>query len=345
MKKIIALSLVLVLALGVFSGCGGKNKEVLSLYTWGDMFPEEVLADFTKETGIEINYSTFDFDETMFAKLEADTKGVYDLVIADDYIIPSVVEAGLAQPLDLSKIPNSANVNPIYKGQFYDPADEYTIPYGAGVQTIVYDPSLVDIEINGYKDLLDPSLKDSIGIIGNYRVINGAALKILGESYNTEDVKKIEEAGAVLKELSPNIRLIKDDNLQNDLISGEVGAAIMYTSQVTLAKMARPDLKVVFPEEGIGFGIMLNFIPAKAPNPEAAYKFMDYILRPEVSAKCFEHNGYYTTNKASEDYVSAEFKDFIVLPEDLGKNIEILEPVSPEAEEAHSRVWSEFKVN
>jgi len=79
---------------------------------------------------------------------------------------------------------------------------------------IVFDPGLVDIDIKGYADLFHPSLKDSVGIIANYRVINGLALKVLGESYNTEDISKIEAAGEKLLELAPNIRVIKDDNLQ-----------------------------------------------------------------------------------------------------------------------------------
>ena len=127
-------------------------------------------------------------------------------------------------------------------------------------------------------------LEDNLGIIDNFRVVNGMALKVLGESYNTEDTAAIEAAGDKLLELAPNIRLIKDQNTQDDLLSGEVGAAVLYTSQATMAKMANPDLEVVFPEEGIGFGIMAQFIPANAPNAENAYKFIDYILQPEVAA-------------------------------------------------------------
>lgn len=82
---------------------------------------------------------------------------------------------------------------------------------------------------------------------------------------------------AKLLELAPNIRLIKDDNLQDDLISGEISAGVMYTSQVTMACLANPDLKVVYPSEGIGFGIMAQFVPVNAPNPDAAHAFIDYI--------------------------------------------------------------------
>lgn len=344
MKKFLAIVLVLALSIGVFASCGKKEDAgELNLFTWEGMFPEEILSGFTEETGIKINYANFDYDETMLAKLEADKSGSYDLVIADDYIIQTVIEKDLAQKLDKSQLENFSNINPYYQGQFYDPTDEYTVPYGAGVQTIVYDPEKIDLDIKGYGDLWDESLADSLGIIGNYRVINGAALKVLGESYNTEDIATIEKAGEKLMELTPNIRVIKDDNLQNDLITGEISAAIMYTSQVTMAKMSKPELKVVFPEEGIGLGIMAGFIPASAKNADNAHKFLEYLLRPEIAKQAFEYIGYYSTNQAADDLIADEFKEFLTLPADFHGEMEMIQPIGPEAEDAHSKAWTEFK--
>ena len=338
-NKMISLVLSAVLLLAVLAGCGeaessSKGGEVssavqtedtslkgstLNLFTWEGMFPQEVLDGFTEETGVKINYVNFDFVET---------------AISED----------LVQKLDPSKLSNYKSINPVYQGQFFDPEDEYTVPYGAGVQTIVYDPSLVDLEITGYADLWDKSLEDSVGIIASSRVIDGMALKVLGESYNTEDISKIEAAGQKLLELAPNIRLIKDDNTQDDLLSGEISAAVMYTSQVTMAKMQNPELKVVFPKEGIGFGIMAQFIPSNAPNAEAAYLFMDYILRPEISAKCYEFLGYYCTNKDADALISEEYREFLTLPEDFkAEKMEMIENISAEALEAHEKVWTAFK--
>lgn len=345
MKKI-AVILASVMLAGAMTSCGGSGGEngTLNLYTWEGMFPDEVLSEFEDTTGIRINYVNFDYDETMLMKLQAAEGGDYDLVIADDYIIETVISEGLAQKLDKSKIPSIGNVNSLYTGQFYDPTDEYTVPYGAGVQTIVYDPDNVDITINGYADLWDSSLADSVGIISNYRVIDGMALKVLGESYNTTDTSAIARAGERLNELAPNIRLIKDDYIQDDLLSGEIDAAIMYTSQVTMAKVANPNLEVVYPEEGIGFGIMAMFIPSEAPNADAAHKFIEFILDPERGAKCYEHLGYYCTSSAAEEYISEKYRDFLTLPSDFGKDdMEMIENITSEADDAHISVWNEFK--
>ena len=131
----------------------------------------------------------------MLAKLEAANGGDYDVIIADDYIIERAIELGLLQKLDKEKISNFGNINPIYQGQFYDPTDEYTVPYGAGVQTIVYDPAAVGFEVKGYKDLWDASFANNVAVTANYRVIVGMAEKVLGYSYTTNDLAEIDAAG------------------------------------------------------------------------------------------------------------------------------------------------------
>lgn len=352
------LALALAGSLALLSGCGqaasssesassaaasAAGDTQLNLYTWEGMFPQEVLDGFTAETGIQINYSSFDTDETMLAKLEAAKGGDYDLVIADDYIVETAISEGLVAKLDKTKLSNLGNVNPIYQGQFFDPEDAYTVPYGAGVQTIVYDPTLVEKPITCYADLWDESLKDNLAVIGNYRVVDGMALKVLGESYNTEDPAVLEQAKAKLLELAPNIRLIKDANTQDDLLSGEVGAAVMYTSQVTTACLANPDLQVVYPTEGVGFGIMAQFIPSNAPHSDAAHAFIDYILRPEVAKSCFEWMGYYCTNKAADSLIDPAYRSFLTLPEDFDGKTEMIQNVSAETEEIHAQMWTEFK--
>jgi len=340
MKKITLSVFVLCLAL-LASGCGKKSS--LTLYTWDEMFPQEVLRGFEKETGIRINYVNFDTDETMLTRLQAARGGNYDLVIADDYIIELAIAEGLVRKLDKSKLSNYRNINPIYQKQFFDPADEYTVPYGAGVMTIVYDPIRVNKPIAGYADLWDPSLANRVGIIGNFRVINGMALKVLGYSYNTGNPGAIRSAGEILLQLAPNIRLIRDDHLEDELISEEISAGVMYTSQVTVAKMTKPELEVVFPKEGIGFGIMAGFIPINAPNPDAAYAFLNYILDAQRGARCFEYLGYYSTYSASDPLIDPEYKEFLTLPAGFNINMEMIQAVSPEAEETHNLVWTEFK--
>ena len=342
---IIPIVMILVFCMpgNLFAGGSRQRQRTLTLYTWAEMFPQEILDGFEKASGYRINYVNFDYGETMLSRLESSGGSGYDLIIVDDYILESVIQSGLAQKLDFSKLPNRRNINPIYQKQFYDPTDEYTIPYGAGVQTIVYDPVKIPLNITGYADLWDTSLRNRVGTIDNYRVINGLALKVLGRSYNTTSLDDIRAAGARLLGLAPNIRLIKDDQLQDDLLSGEIDAAVMYTSQVTMAVMENPNLRVVFPKEGIGFGIMAGFIPSKASNPDAAYAFLDYIMDARRGAECFEWLGYYSTYSGSDPYISPELKEFLTLPAGFNVNMEMIQNITPEADAEHSRVWTAFK--
>ena len=135
-----------------------------------------------------------------------------------------------------------------------------------------------------------------------------------------------------------NIRLIQDDNTQNSLLNGEASVAFLYTSQVTQVLAENPDLKVVYPEEGLGFGIMGAFIPSEAPNKAAANEFLNYILEPENAAKCMDYIGYYNTVKTADDLVNPD----LVVPDSVTKG-EIIQNVSAEADEAYNKNWTEFK--
>lgn len=340
-KKIIAMLLCTAMVGTMLTGCGEKKEEdnrELVLYTWEGLFPQEVLDSFEEEKGIKIISSNFDSNETMLEKVQQSDGKDYDLVIGDDYIIEQVVNSGLAKELDKAKLTNYGNINPLYQSQFYDPDNKYTIPHGAGIPLIVYDPEQVDFEIKGYGDLWNPELEDKIATIASYRAIEGMVLLTMGKSMNEEDPAVIKEAGEKLKELAPNIRMIQDTNTQNALLNGEAAVGILYTSQVIAALAENPDLKVVYPEEGLGFGIMNFYIPKNAPDTEEAYEFLDYILEPEVAAECFNFLGYYCTNKAADELVNPD----LVVPDSVTKG-EIIQNVSQEAEEVYNQNWTEFK--
>lgn len=338
-KRILAVFLCTLMAGTTLTGfhSAGDDKELV-LFTWEGMFPQEVLDDFEAETGVKVIYSNFDTDETMLEKLSMAKGGDYDVVVADDYILESVIAEGLAEKLDKDSLENIENINPLYQGQFYDPEDAYTIPYGAGIPLIVYDPEQVDTEIKSYADLWDASLEDSIALTANYRVINGITQLSMGKSMNEEDVDVIKETGEKLLTLAPNVRLIQDDNTQNALLNGEASVGFLYTSQVMAALAENPDLEVVYPEEGLGFGILGMFIPSEAPDKDAAYAFVDYIMQPEVAAKCTDYVGYYSTNKAADELVDPQ----LVVPDEVTDG-EIVQNVSQEADAQYQKNWTEFK--
>ncbi len=342
-KKIISLVLVTVMMTAILSGCAGKKQQELNLYTWAEYVPADVIADFEKSTGIKVNYSNFETNEEMLAKLENSKGGDYDLVIASDYIIKIAAEEGLISKLDKTKIPNYSNIDSIFQGFFYDSENNYTVPYAPGIPLIVYNPEQVKIDITGYESLWDPSLKDSIGIMDTERVIDGIALKTLGESFNTEDLKVIQKAGDKLLELAPNIRILSQDQTQDYLLSGEVNVAFLFTSQVAKALQANPNLKVVYPKEGLGFGVDALFIPSKAPNSDNAHKFLNYILQGEEGAKISSQIFYLCPNKAAYEFLPKEFqKSLVISATDIPKG-EFIQDVNAEATALHNKIYTAFK--
>jgi spermidine/putrescine-binding protein len=330
--------------------CLSAQNRQLVIYTWEEMIPQEIFDDFTRETGVEIVLRTFELNEDMLIELEMADGGEYDLVIADDYIVEFAIMEGLAQKLNKNLLSNFKNINPFYQHQFYDPNDEYTVPYGAGIQSILYDPAKVNFEIQGFSDLWNPALRKRVGITANYRVINGMVLKTMGKGYNEADPAIIDAAGERLISLAPNIGIIHDMDLDDHILDGTIDVGLMYTDQVFKALMENPNLKMVYPKEGIGFGIMPAFIPVNAPNAEAAHWFLNAIMEKRRGAQCFEYLGYFCTFSASEPYLDPEYRDYLLLPTEVRNgivvnkfgNYELMLNLTEEAEAAHARIWDAF---
>ena len=157
---------------------------------------------------------------------------------------------------------------------------------------IVYNPDMVKGEITSFSDLWDPQFKDSVALLDDARVMIGATLKTLGYSYNTTDDAQLAEAKDKLLTLKDNVRMLDYDTAYQSLLSGEVSAAYLFTPQAVIAQQENPNLVAVFPKEGIGFGIDSLVIPVKAPHPDNAHLFLDYLMRPEVAAHVAEYQLY-----------------------------------------------------
>lgn len=344
-KKIIAVVTAGVMAAGMLQGCSGGNKGAgeLNIYTWAEYVPQSVIDGFEQETGIKVNYTNFEANEEMLAKLETSKGGEYDIIIASDYIVKIAADEGLVKEIDKSKVPNFQNIDPVFQNFFYDPENTLTVPYGPGIPLIVYDPAKVDMEITGYESLWDASLEDRVALMDSERVVMGMALKVLGESFNTEDQEAIRKAGDKLMELAPNIRLLSQNQTQDFLLRGEVDVAFLFTSQVVLALQANPDLKVVYPREGMGFGVDAAFIPSQAPNSDNAHAFLNYILTGEVGADISMETKYLCPNQAAYEYLSDDFKKSLVVSVDDIPNGEFIQDVSPEATSLHEEIWTGFK--
>ncbi|GHU67241.1 hypothetical protein FACS1894184_06720 [Clostridia bacterium] len=333
--------------LGVFAcpALAAAEEPVLNIFTWELYIDyDTVIAPFEQATGIHVNYTNFTSNEEMLAKLEAVNGGEYDIVLASDYALDILRNQSLLLTLDKAQIPNFVNIDPGYQGQYFDPNDEYTVPYAAGTPLIVYDERYVDVDITGYDSLWDPSLADSIVIMDDARNVVGITLKTLGQSFNVQDADILAQAKEKLLKLKPNIRALNYDTPHNLMISGEATVGYMFTPQIIWAMSENPNLKLVYPKEGIGFGIDALVIPVNAPHPGNAHAFLNFALQPEIGAAIFEVQNYLNCNQAAAPYLSEDYKDNPVLfvPAELLKDAEYIEDVG-DATPIFDEIWTAFK--
>ena len=350
MKKLFALLLALTM-LGACAAAETTNQvdePVLNIFTWeGYIDYETVIKPFEEETGIKINYATFASNEEMYEKLSAAKGGEYDIVLASDYMLNTTREAGLMQKFDPAIVNNFANLNPDFTHQYFDPDSEYVVPYVSGIPLIVYDPSVVDIEIKGFNDLWNPALKDSIGLIDDARVTIGMVLLSMHQSMNTTDDAVLAEAAEKLAALKDNIHVLEYENLHNYLVSGDVSVAYTFTPFVALALDANPELKVVWPEEGLGFGIDGCFIPVNAPHAKNANTFLEYLLRPDVASICAQWQYYCSPNAAAQEVLPDWYKQnpvFSGIYDRIG-DAEYVKNLPSEDEQKFQDIWTTFKLS
>ena len=345
MKKTLSLILALLVVLMALPACAEEEK-VLNIFTWdGYIDYETVIKPFEEQTGIKSNYAPFSSNEEMYKKLEENGASEYDVVLASDYILNASREAGMMQPLNKEVLTNWGNLDERFLSQYFDPDNEYVVPYVSGIPLIVYNPDYVDIDIKGFNDLWDESLKDSIGLIDDARVTIGMVLLSMGQSMNVTDDEILAQAKEKLFALKDNIHMLEYENLHNALIAGDISVAYTFTPFVALALDANPDLKLVYPEEGIGFGIDGLFIPKNAPHPENANLFLNYLMDAQVAATTVEWQYYCSPNKAALEVVADWYKNnevFTGLYDHLDEGEYIMNLGADEAK--FQDIWTEFKL-
>ena len=350
MKKILCVLLALLALASVACAetVNSEDKPVLNIFTWeGYIDYETVIKPFEEETVIKVNYATFASNEEMYEKLKAAHGGDYDIILASDYMLNTVREAGLMQKFDASIVTNYGNLNEGFTHQYFDPDNEYVVPYVSGIPLIVYNPAEVDVEIKGFNDLWNPALKDSLGLIDDARVSIGMVLLSMGQSMNTTDEAVLAEAAEKLDALRANIHVLEYENLHNYLVSGDIDVAYTFTPFVALALDANPDLEVVWPEEGLGFGIDGCFIPVNAPHAKNANLFLEFLLRPEIASICAQWQYYCSPNAAAQEILPDWYKEnpvFNGIYDRIG-DAEYIKNLSSADEQKFQDIWTKFKLS
>lgn len=286
--------------LGLFS-FNVAAAEQLIVYNWADYLPKEVLTRFTKETGIRVKYSTYDTNEVMYAKVKTLGGGGYDIVVPSTYYIDRMRKEGLLAELDKSRLPNLANLDTKVLDQPYDPGNVYSVPYLWGSTGIAVRPDRKGHapDIRSWADLWRPDLKRQLLLIDDVREVFMMALRVLGYSGNTRNEAEIAAAYDKLKELMPNVKVFNAESPKDAYLSGEVRVGMIWNGEAFMAQKELRDLRFVMPAEGPSLWMDNLAIPKNAPNPVAAHRFIDFLLRPEIAKVIAEEIGYTSPNLAA----------------------------------------------
>ncbi|MBD1575592.1 extracellular solute-binding protein [Vibrio sp. S11_S32] len=300
------------LAASLTTSYAQANDKELYFYNWSEYIPSEVLQEFTKETGIKVIYSTYESNESMYAKLKTQGKG-YDLVVPSTYFVSKMRKEGMLQKLDKTKLTHFDGLDPNYLNKPFDPGNDYSIPYiwgatGIGVNTDMLDKN----SFHKWGDLWDPKWVGQLMMTDDPREVFQVALTKLGYSGNTTNPDEIKQAYEELKKLMPNVLVFNSDNPANPYMAGETSLGMIWNGSAYAARKDGAPIHVVWPEKGTIFWMDSLAIPTGAKNVDAAHKMIDFLLRPDNAAKIALEIGYPTPVKAAYPLLP---KDFVEDPD------------------------------
>lgn len=342
----VILSFMIIFTGGVWKATKSvtKYQGQLNLFNWSDYIPPSVIDEFERRYNIKVNYATYGSNEEMLAKIMAGGNN-YDIVVAADYMVDIMRKQNLVEKIDTKALANFENIGREFKGLYFDPENEYSVPYMRSEAVIVVDSSKIhEGEIKSYKDLWHSKYKDSIVMLDDVRGVIGMTLKSLGYGFNETDPVILDKAKEKLKELQPNIRAYDSDNSKSMLISREVPIGVAWSAEAGFAMAENKDLKPIIPEEGL-FLQQDNFvIPKGAKNTKEAELFLNFILEPEVSIEFTKAYPYTNCNEGTYSMTPKEILEnpLSFPPEEELKKGEYLKDIG-DAIKYYDFIWSEIK--
>ena len=302
MKKSLALLLATVLGLSLaLAGCSGgsgtasqpgaADRGVVNVYNWGVYIDESVLDEFTAQTGIKVNYDTYESNESMYGVLKNDGAS-YDVVIPSDYMISRMIEEDMLEPLDFDNIPNFSDIDPNLKNPDYDPENQYSVPYMWGLLGVIYNTAMVDGAPDSWSILFDENYSGQILMFNNSRDALGVALKYLGYSYNTTDPAQITAATDLLIQQKPLVQSYVMDEIFEKMQGNSAAiGAYYYGDYLTMADV-NTDLAFCLPKEGTNLYVDAMCIPKGAENKANAEAFINFMCSTSVGLANVEETWY-----------------------------------------------------
>ena len=353
--KLLTAALCTGLIAGMTTGCGsassasGENGQVI-VYNWGEYIDPDTITMFEEETGIKVVYDEFETNEIMYPKVETGASE-YDVICPSDYMISKMIESDLLSELNFDNMPNAkANIGEQYweQSKGFDPENKYSVPYCWGTVGILYNKTMVEEPVDSWSILWDEKYADSILMQDSVRDAFAVALKDLGYSLNSTNIKELTEAKDLLVTQKPLVQAYVVDQVRDKMIGNEAAIGVIYSGEAIYTKRENPDLEYVVPKEGSNVWIDSWCIPKDAQHVENAEKFLNFLCRPDIALKNFEYITYSTPNDAARELIEDDDirNSEIAFPdEETLARCETFTYLGDDADEVYNQLWREVKSN
>lgn len=330
-----------------------KGQDIsINVYNWGEYIPDgsdegtiNLNSEFTKLTGIKVNYSTYATNEELYAKLKGGGS-TYDIIIPSDYMISRMIKEDMLEPLDMSNIPNFENIMESFRDPEYDPSSRYSVPYTWGTIGIIYDNTALNEDEVSWETLWDEELSGNILMFDNPRDAFAIAEIMLGYDLNTEDSEKLRKSAQLLKEQKKYIQAYVMDEIFDKMGAGEAIAAPYYAGDAVTLMDEYDHLGFVIPDEGTNLFIDAVCIPRGSKQKQAAEMYINFLCEPDVAYAVTDFIGYSTPNQAAFEMLDDEVKEdgISYLDDDFIENkTTIYRNLSDEANLEMQTLWTEMK--
>lgn len=328
----------------------GQNLSI-NVYNWGEYISDgsdgylDVNGEFTKLTGIKVNYTTYATNEELYAKLKGGGAS-YDVIIPSDYMISRMINEGMLLPLNKENIPNAVNIMETFRDPEYDPGDKYSVPYTWGTVGIIYDETLVEEEDIDWDILWNEDYADRILMFDNPRDAFAIAQTRLGISMNSEDETELEAAAELLKKQKPIVQAYVMDEIFDKMGAGEALLAPYYAGDAVTLMGEYEDLAFVIPESGTNLFFDAACIPTSCRNKEAAEMYINFLAEPDVAYATTTFIGYSTPNQPAYEMLDDEVKnDGISYLDDefIENHTTTFKNLSNEANQKMQDLWTDLK--
>lgn len=329
-----------------FTNMSFAQHKIVNVYLVGGEVPQSLIWAFQKETGIKVNLSTYESNEAMYAKLHANRKHIYDVILPSSYFVERLKHYGMLTRLDLSKIPNIKNVDPFFASKPYDPNYQYQVPLVWGVTGIFYNQRWIKHPPHTWQDLWDPKYLGQLLLVDDMRDVFSISLISLGYNPNDPDPKHIEEAYQHLLQLRPNIKLFASNVTKSLMIDEDVLIGTAWNGDIVKTQIENPNIRFVYPKEGALLWVDCLAIPEGAPHLDEAYQFIDFLLQAQSGVDIILKEGYTTANLASQQLLPATIRDNpTVFPaKDTLSNSYYLRDVGEKVLDLYNTYWEKLKL-